>query len=134
MEADAVFRESGLDFPAPACVLVAHEPSHALGDGIELLCGGEAVRACRHRLRLQQLFEAGHANLEKFIEIRGNDAEELQALEEGMLRILGFLEHATVELQPARLAVEVPLALDGAFPLWLGAHDALSHGSVWSAV
>ena len=69
---------------------------------------GHAPRVGRHG-------EAGHdaplktgdAHHEELVEIRGEDREEVHALEQGNRRVLRELEHALIEVQPAQLAVEI---------------------------
>ena len=53
--------------------------------------------------------EAGDAHHEELVEVRGEDREEVRALEDRAARVLGELEHALVEREPAELAVEVAL-------------------------
>ena len=53
--------------------------------------------------------QAGDAHHEELVEVRGEDREEVRALEHRQPRVLGELEHALVEREPAELAVEVAL-------------------------
>ena len=50
-------------------------------DGGQLLRGGEAVRPGGLRAGLDDLLEPGHPHLEEFVEVGGDDAEELEAFE-----------------------------------------------------
>ena len=97
VEADIFLGQLRFDFRAPARVLVGDEASDAFGDGGELLRGAHAIGTGGLRVGLQDLFESGHADLEELVEIRGNDAEELQPFEQRDGGILGLVEHALVE-------------------------------------
>ena len=79
--------------------------THAL-DGLEGVGRAHAVRPDVARLARDLLLDARHADLEKLVEIRAHDPEELHPLEQRLRRILRLLEHAAVELQPAQLAVD----------------------------
>jgi hypothetical protein len=50
--------------------------------------------------------ETGHANHEKFIQIRGEDRQKLHAFQEGMPLVLGFFQDPQIELQPAELTIQ----------------------------
>lgn len=50
--------------------------------------------------------ETGHANHEKFIQIRGEDRQKLHAFQEGVPLILGFFQDPLIELQPAELTIQ----------------------------
>jgi hypothetical protein len=41
------------------------------------------------------------ANHEKFVQVRGEDGQELHTFKQRIIRILGLFQHARVELQPA---------------------------------
>jgi hypothetical protein len=50
--------------------------------------------------------QLGHAHHEELVEVRADDGQELDALEKGDGRILGFAEHAVIELEPRQLAID----------------------------
>lgn len=50
--------------------------------------------------------ETGHANHEKFIQIRGKDRQKLHAFQEGMPLVLGFFQDPLIELQSAELTIQ----------------------------
>ena len=52
------------------------------------------------------LLDAGHADLEKLVEVRGEDGEELDPLQQRLGGVLRLLQHAPVELEPAQLAID----------------------------
>ena len=62
-------------------------------------------------LVLDLLLDAGDADLEEFIEIGGDDAEKAEAFEQRLAFVLGFLQYAAIEGQPAQLAVDVELRI-----------------------
>jgi len=74
----------------------------------ELLRRGRPVGALRARRVLQQLLDAGDADLEEFVEVARGDAEESQPLEQRHGGVLGLGEHALVELELRELAVDQP--------------------------
>jgi hypothetical protein len=53
--------------------------------------------------------EAGDADHQEFVEIAARDRQETQPLQQRVIWIAGFGQDATVERQPAQLAVEIPL-------------------------
>ena len=53
--------------------------------------------------------EGGHALHEEFVEIRGEDGEELGAFEEGCTLVERFGEDAFVEIEPAEITVDPDL-------------------------
>ncbi len=55
---------------------------------------------------LDLVVQAGDADHEELVEVRGRDRAELEPLEQRHRVVLGELEHARVELQPGELAVE----------------------------
>src|SRR6185312_4287287 len=64
-----------------------------------------AVGANIAGLALDLLFDAGDANLEKFIEIIAEDGHELDPLDQRLRRVLRFLQNAPVKFQPTQLAI-----------------------------
>lgn len=53
------------------------------------------------------LKETGDTNFDEFVEIVRRDGEEFDALEKRVAGVARFLQHATIELQPLDVAVEV---------------------------
>jgi hypothetical protein len=53
------------------------------------------------------LDQGGNSHFEKFIKIAAAYGQKLQAFEQWIILILGFFEHAAVELQPRKLAIDV---------------------------
>lgn len=106
-DADGLFRESGKNLVVPAFVLVANKNVHALGDFGKFQFGGQTVRADALRALFDLLEKAGDANFDEFIEIVRCDGEEFDALKKRVARVARFLQHATIELQPLNVAIEV---------------------------
>ena len=53
------------------------------------------------------LHQGGNSHFEKLIKIAAAYRKKLQAFEQWIILILGFFEHAAVELQPRKLAIDV---------------------------
>src|SRR5207244_962176 len=102
-EFDAMLRQRGPQIVSPAIVLLIDHQANTFGDGAENFGGGQAVDAPRYNVRFDLLLDAGDADFEKFVEVRGNNAEKLDALQEWIARIESFIKHALVEFQPAQL-------------------------------
>ena len=56
---------------------------------------------------LHLLLQAADADHEELVEVGREDGQELEALQQRHRRVLGLLQHAAIELQPAQLAVDV---------------------------
>ena len=52
------------------------------------------------------LHQAGLADFDEFVEIAGGDGQELDPLEQGIGGVLGFFEHAPVEVHPGFVSGE----------------------------
>jgi hypothetical protein len=61
------------------------------------------------------LLDAGNADLEELVQVRTDDAKELQPFEQGIVRIKRLVEDALIEFQPAQLAIEKVLRLESVF-------------------
>ena len=61
---------------------------------IAFSCSGtdKSVRPALHRAGLQQLLEAGDADLEELVEVRARDAQEFHPLEQRNAVVLGLLQ------------------------------------------
>ena len=103
---NAVLCQLGQQFVLPQCALRRHQSAHCFLNTIECLRRTQPVRPDLARLAFDLLFDPGHADLEKLIQIRAEDGKELDPLDERLGRILRFLEHATIELKPAQLAID----------------------------
>ena len=90
----------------------------------ELLGRRQAVGGRLGDAGLDLLLEAGDAHHEELVQVRAQDGEELDALEQRVARVARLLEHAGLELEQAELAVDVEagvfqflLAVDAAQPV-----------------
>ncbi len=84
------------------------------GEGGEGFLGAEAVVAGLAIAVLDALHEAGLADLDVLVEVGAGDGEELDALEQRIGGVFGFLEDAAIELHPGVVAaVEELLFLRG---------------------
>jgi len=108
--ANAVLRQRRAQ-SVPALVLVFHKLVGKARQNVALFSQRQAIRASFVIAVLDLLHHRSHANLEKFVEIIGGDGEKLQALQKGVVLILGFLEHTTVEREPGRITVQVILRI-----------------------
>jgi hypothetical protein len=70
------------------------------------LVRGEAVVAGGDGAELDLLLEAGDADLEEFVEVAGDDAEEAQALEQRHAGVGRLAEDAAVEGEQGQFPVE----------------------------
>ena len=107
-DADAVLAERGVDLLEPGLVEPGDEVVGAAGD-LEKL-GQRAHAVGRKVLGLEVLVElglqAGHADLEELVQVRGADRHEPEPVEQRVGGVARFLEHPLVEVEPAQLAVD----------------------------
>ena len=94
------------DLGIPERVLLRHHLVRDAFDRFKRLRRTHPVGSDVARFARDLLLDAGDANLEKFIEIRADDPEKLDPLEQRLGRVLRFLEDAAIELEPAQLAVD----------------------------
>jgi len=104
---DALLVELGLNILEPAAVSDLLLGVDEAADGGELLVGGRAVGGKDGDASGELLLDAGDADHKELVKVGGEDREELDAFEERMAGIEGFLEDAEVELEPAELAVDI---------------------------
>ena len=98
----------------PAAVLALDKRAQLRGVAFEGLLRCHTIRADLVVAVFNALHDAGDADFDKFVEIRGGDGEEFHPLEQGIARIFGFLQNTAVEAQPGLIAAEEKL-----LPLWL---------------
>ena len=80
---------------------------HGRADSAELVLRRHAIRGPLDDARRELLFEPGHPDLEEFVEIAAEDAEELEAFEKGSAWVQRLVEDPTVELEPGQLPIQV---------------------------
>ena len=112
---EALLGEERLDLREAALVTL-HEGGQGLEDAVELLGRGlVGLVVARLVLKRGEVGEAAHADHEPLVEVGLDDLAELEALEDGDVGVIGLVEDAVVEAQPADLAVlgvgEVALAV-----------------------
>src|SRR5690606_8926386 len=108
-ERDALGGERRLHVLGEHARVPRHEVVRALADRVQHLArrepGGRGDRdAGRHAA-----LGAGDADHEELVQVRREDREEPDALQERLARVLSELEHPLVERQPAQLAVREPV-------------------------
>ena len=89
----------------PAVHLSAQLGKKLSADGRQLFGRRHAVGWRGQYARFQLTPQAGHPDHEEFVEVVGEDRQELDALEERMPVVEGLLQYPAVELYPANLAV-----------------------------
>jgi hypothetical protein len=80
-----------------------------LQDVFELLDRGLAVGRTHREALAHLAFEAGDAHHEELVEVGGRDRQKANTLQQRMRRVQRFLEHAAIELQPGKFAVDEAL-------------------------
>ena len=95
------------DVVRPGLARLAHEPVGELAAGDELLGRRHAVDREVGDAGLDLLAQAGDAHHEELAQVRAQDREELDALDQRVALVLGLFEHAALEGQHAELAVDV---------------------------
>ena len=106
MDEDIVLAQERLDLLVPERVLLRHHLMHDALDRFKGRGRAHPIGSDVARLARDLLLDAGDANLEKLIEVRADDPEELDPFEQRLGRVLRFLQDAAVELEPAQLAVD----------------------------
>jgi len=106
LEVDAVFGQLGGDFSLEDAAELLLLPVHDPLDGADGLLGRNVELLLRLFAHPQQVAVVGHADAEKLIEVRAVDGQELDAFEQRQRFVLGFLQYAVVEGEPAYVAKE----------------------------
>ncbi len=104
-EVDPAQRQLGSE-QALAGPVLGLEVSHHRADGPQLRFRGHSVVAALGVAGAHLFLEAGDADLEELVKVGAEDAEELQALEEGSTGVQRLVQHPPIELEPAQLTVE----------------------------
>ena len=99
-------RELGHELLAPGPVPLLDERMRARRHRRELLGREEPVGRGLGDAARDLLLQPGDPDHEELVEVRADDAEELEALEERQRAIARLLEDALVELEPRELAVD----------------------------
>ena len=105
---DAFFFESGQELLAQTLERLAEHAAHLFADGGKLIARRHAVGAgADGDARSDFLLQAADADHEEFVEVGSEDGQELDPLQQRHGAIERFFENATIELQPAKLAIDV---------------------------
>ncbi len=99
-----------LDDVAEGVDLPRRDIDGAGADLAELLVDGHPVGAQRRDAGAPLFDQAADSDLEELVEVGARDGEELGALQQDPRRVLGKLEHARVVVEPAEMAVDIPMA------------------------
>ena len=70
------------------------------GNQLALLLRGKRVRAGIDKAFFNALQKTGDPDLKKLIQIAGGDGEELYSLQQGIVFVIGFFQHAPVKGKP----------------------------------
>src|SRR5206468_10141525 len=66
----------------------------------------QSIRSNIARFAFDLLFDTGDADLEKFVQVRTENAKKLYPLDQRLGRILRLFEDSSIEFEPAQLAVD----------------------------
>ena len=106
-DADAVLGQRRAHLVLRAARLALVEVEDALAQLVDDLRRRAPVGAGVVEPGVDLVVQPGDADGEELVEVGGEDGQELQALHQRHVVLLGQLEHARVELQPGQLAVVV---------------------------
>ena len=106
-DADPVLGKGRPQLIVPARRLILQHRRRALADGGELFGDRQAVNRLRFEPGALFLEQRGHPNHEELVEVRGDDGEELDPLEQRVVLAHRLIEHAPIEREPAQLPVDV---------------------------
>ncbi len=90
----------------PQPLLHRHEVGGRGVHPLKLFAGGQAVLADHPYALAHLALQAGDADHVELVEIVGRDRQESQPLEQRMVCVVAFLEHAFVERQPREFPIE----------------------------
>jgi hypothetical protein len=98
-------RDAGVGERRPELIL--HHLHGALANGRQLLRHGQAVGRDLLEARALALAQRRHPDHEELVQVRADDREKLDALEQRMVIRDRLIEHALVEFEPAKFPVGV---------------------------
>jgi hypothetical protein len=93
--------------PVQTRPLQSREPCDFRVDGLELLVRREPIGRRDDDAGRDLSAQSGDADHVKLVEVRAEDAEKLQALEQRNARVECLVKHPAVEGEPAQFAIEV---------------------------
>ena len=106
---DALRVERGNEVFVEYLVLVIDQMMRLLAHLLQALLGGHSIRADSSTADFDLFLEPGHAYLEEFVKIAADDAQVFQAFQQGDARVFSLRQHAMIELEYAKFAVQVLL-------------------------
>jgi hypothetical protein len=105
-EDDALQGERRQHHLVEQAVLLRDQRVRLAAHGFQHLGRGAGVGRRLGQAELDRLLQPRDADLEELVEVRGDDGDEAQALEQRHRLVRGLREHAPVEREQAELAVE----------------------------
>ena len=136
-ESDSRLRERRYDLPVIDRHLAIDQSFDPRADRLQLLERRHAVRRRDGDGGQDLLFEAGDADLEEVVQVLAEYGQEPHTFEEGELGIFGHRQHALIEVEPGKLAVDVAGAdwRKNRRKIWLGVgsdgHETNFTVSIW---
>jgi hypothetical protein len=106
-ETDAGFAQRRYQLVVEHAVLLRDERVRFFGDRSQHVRGAQVVGACWCGVDRKPVFQTGHSNLEKLIEVRRRNAEEFEPFEQWSAGVHRLFQHAQVERKLRQLAVDV---------------------------
>src|SRR5215217_5522145 len=101
-----ILRQLRQQFVVPKGVLRRHEWPYRFLNAIKHFRRAQSVRPDAARFARNLLFYPCDPNLKELVQIRTDDGEKLNPLDERFPLILRFFENAAVKLEPAQLAID----------------------------
>ncbi len=110
-EADLMFGKRRQQHVVEDRVLAVDLFMHQLGNARQRLMRLQTIGAGLLAGEGDALLQPGHANLEELVEVAGEDQQELQPFQQRIGLVQRLLQHADIELQLGKLAVDVQRAV-----------------------
>jgi len=104
---DACRRQFGLDRLVEIAPLFLEHGQRAGAQGGKGLCRRPAVRGPAGHASGKLVFQPRDANHEELIEIGAEDRQEFDAFEQRVARVVGFIQDAAIEFEPAQLPIQI---------------------------
>ncbi len=95
------------DFLHQAAIVATLQFAYDGRDRGQLLFGRQAVGGRVLVPRRNLLAKTGDANLEKLVQVRRKDGQELETFEQRGSRVFRFVQHPAVELEPGEFAIDI---------------------------
>ncbi len=105
--ADILTRQRRHQPLVPALVLLLDKLARLQRDQLTFLLRRKRVGTRINETFFNALQEAGDSNFKKFIQIAGRNGKEFHPLQQGIVLVIGFFQHAPVEGKPGSLTIDV---------------------------